>query len=180
MIEGIVWNEVKNLLSKPKLIREQYNKWLSLRRKRFDNKSYKLSDIEKELDNLNKTEQRLIEGYTAGVIPLDHLKSKLSEIKLNKSKLEQDKNNLSNMRNSNMEKISPRHICKEFKSFIKKITFNKKERILHSVLKEVLIEQDKAIIRGCVPLSIQPDDELRSIYDTSRKAPICYIHFYRN
>jgi len=163
MIEGLVWGEVHTLLSSPKLIKEQYKKWIQSRQKRSNDQSPKLSDVVDELNNLDKTEQRLIDGYTAGVITLDQLKGKLSDIKLNKTKLEQDKNNLSkNYDFDLMEKISPRGICKEFKSVMSNIKFDKKEMILQRLIKEILIEQNKAIIRGYIPLHVPLENDLRS------------------
>lgn len=178
MIENLVWSEISNLLSNPKLIKEQYNKWLLLKQKRSNAYSLKLPDIEEKLNTLNKTEKRLIDGYAEGVIALDYLKSKLSDIKLDKSKLEQDKDHFSNEYDlKSMSKINPKNICKEFKLAIENMTFDKKEIILHTVLKEILIEQDKAIIRGCIPLHIQSKDDLRSNADKGRNTILPLIEF---
>jgi hypothetical protein len=76
-----------------------------------------------------------------------------------------------------MSKINPKNICKEFKLAIENMTFDKKEIILHTVLKEILIEQDKAIIRGCIPLHIQSKDDLRSNADKGRNTILPLIEF---
>ena len=172
MIENLIWAEIRNLLNKPKLIEKHYKLWKDkhFREKNID--TFKLDNLNKELNKLQDVETKLIDGYTAGIIPLDQLKTRLSVVKLKRITLEQSKNKIQTEFSTTKTNfsITPELIHKKFSFVLSNLDEVKKEQIVHSVLKEIVIENNKATIRGFIPIQSDSSEVLRSIDDKGRNA----------
>ncbi|MEE8389942.1 MAG: recombinase zinc beta ribbon domain-containing protein [Anaerolineae bacterium] len=72
VVEPLIWQAVTQLLTNPHLILDYY---LSHQDEQ-DDAPQKLERVRRELDQLAKQEQRLLDAYQAGVIELDELDSR--------------------------------------------------------------------------------------------------------
>ncbi|MFC1893558.1 recombinase family protein [Chloroflexota bacterium] len=155
IIEPVVWDCVKELLSQPKLIVEQMEK----RDPEIGGSDYlqeSLKSVGQNLAKKNVQIDKLLEAYTVGAIDSQLLKRQMDKVKAEQQKLIATKQDLEKqLQAAANQKINADSIeisCNKISSAFGSLTFTDKRFILREVLDKIVINGDGVTIHGIVPI----------------------------
>ncbi len=167
ILDTKVWKEIYNLITNPKRIEKQYDRWKVKIASNKENNDY--VDVEKlktELDEQKEHEERFVKAYGAKVISLEQLQSQLSEIKLKKSQI---MSKLSTSRDDNLPIDKPiilpdlTQFCDRMKSEIDHLVFKERRYIIRQLVDTVVTDGATASVEGSLPLVI-PEENTQNNY----------------
>lgn len=157
-----VWKEIYNLITNPKLIEKQYDRWKVKITTNQQNHDYiDVEKLRKELDEQKEHEERFVKAYGAKVISLEQLQSQLMEIKLKKSQI---MGKLATSRDNNPPTqksiILPdlRHFCDTMKAEIDHLDFKERQFIIRQLIDSVVTDGATASVEGSLPLVITEEN----------------------
>jgi site-specific DNA recombinase len=155
IIEPVVWDCVKELLSQPKLIIEQMEKRdLEMEESGYLQESLKA--IGRKLAKKKLQIDKLLEAYTIGAIDAELLKRQMAKVKAEQQKLvvaKQDlKKQLQATANQKLNTDSIEAFCNKISSVFGSLSFTEKRFILREVLDKIVISGDEVTIYGIVPI----------------------------
>lgn len=162
-IDNLTWNEITKLLSNPKLIKQQYNRYSKNKDLLTSSKIKDGERINMEIENVKEAEKRIVDAYSSGVLTIDQIKPKLDQIKSRLQELETEKNNMTIDSIKPIKRINSGLITKHFRTVLEKITPELKFELLHLLIDKIIINGNKVLISGYIPIEIASNDELRSI-----------------
>ncbi len=167
ILDTKTWNEIYNLITNPKLIEKQYDRWkIKIASNQESHDYIDVEKLKKELDEQKEHEERFVKAYGAKVISLEQLQSQLGEIKLKKSqimgKLATSRNN-----NSPIQKsiILPdlRQFCDTMKAEIDHLDFKERQYVVRQLVDTVVTDGATALVEGSLPLVI-PEENTQNNY----------------
>lgn len=169
-VDGVVWSKVISLLTSPKLIQRQAERWFNGKEKR--------SDLQEDIDNvkvllsqLDEEEKRQAKAYGQEIITFQSFKELMDDIKQRRQSLDKQLVELvaKQQRQQVIPVLSVDQVVQAVPIAIGKFEFEDKRKVLMSLIKEIIINQARthAKIRGYIPLYLEKEVnqkyELRSI-----------------
>jgi site-specific DNA recombinase len=164
--DTLVWQNVTELMSSPKLLFEQINRWFLSQNTKSILAFNDIDEINKELVSLIKQENRYNEAYGTGLFTLEKLKEYVLPIrdKIEKLKYQIEKSKEETNLQNTLNKPSKEEIDVFAQSSIKTLTnlnFKAKKSIIVSVIEKVVGTQKELQVYGYIPI-LKQDVELCS------------------
>jgi site-specific DNA recombinase len=170
-LEDLIWGKLTEILKNPKLIIRQLKKDQTRRVAEADKTEVKKEKIEIALERSKIEEDRLLEAYRAEIIDMVQLKNQMGEIAKNRATLEQQKLDLDSNSHVvddglNKEKIIKKY-CKIVNRRLENLSFDDQQQIVKLLVNKIIIEDNKVIIKGVIPVESQSGPETHNTVSTS-------------
>jgi len=154
VIEPLVWDSVKELLSQPKLIIDQVEK-----QSQNNGNGYLRVSLQTMNENIGKKMaevDRLLEAYKIGAIDSQLLKREMDKIKAEQEKSLQTKQDLEKqLQEAETHEISADHIerfCKNISVVFSNLNFEDKRQVLREVIDKIVVDGREVSIYGIIPM----------------------------
>jgi site-specific DNA recombinase len=152
-LDEVVWQKIINLLENPELIIEQYKRQKDIILSNGTQKQ--CQKLEHLIQNYEKQLQRLIDAYQTGIITLQDLTSRKSNLERKISQIQQQIRELKAVERNevNDQKIfnSIQTFCEAVKRGIENASFEEKRRIVELLVEEVIVTNGKVEIKHIIP-----------------------------
>lgn len=158
--DKLVWDKVADLMSSPKLMMAQVDRWMNNQKSRVRVSVGDVGLIEKEISKLKETEDRYSKAYGAGIYTMEELMKYLKPIKESISSLETQKNKISYEKSQISATIAPdqgdiESFAQESVEKLKNASFELKKSIVLNIVEKIIATQQELQVCGYIPLRIQ-------------------------
>ena len=171
VIEPLVWDSVKEILSQPKVIIEQIEKQRSSNNNRYLEIS--LQTVNHSLEKKQQEVDRLLDAYKIGAIDSQLLKREMDKTRKEQEDLVAQRQDLEKQLEEDGEhELNVDYIesfCKNISVVLDNLGFEQKRQVLREVIDRVEIDGNEVSVHGIVPLvqNDNNDEELVSITSQS-------------
>jgi len=159
LLDEVVWMEVVRLLEQPQLIQSEIDRRLAAARK-ADPTKRREETLRRELARIRKGIDRLLTAYQEGLLSLDELRERMPELRrreqANNAELQATVDQL-------VDRAAYLRLAETLTTFLTRLRasadtldISERQRILRLLVKDVLVGDDKIIIRHCIPLPRGP------------------------
>lgn len=149
VLDALVWQKIAILLTDPKQIREQAERWL---RARETNKtSVDTQGLEKQLRELENEQKRYTEAYGKGILPKALFAEKMRETSKQKEHLEKELAEASKNRGRNVN-IDIEQLVQKATRKIGDLAFEQKKFIVERVIDKIVASPQEVTIWGHIPI----------------------------
>ena len=156
LIDDVVWSEVVRLLEDPPLIGAEMDRRLEAARASDPNQQRE-ADLRHRLIRIRKTIDRLISAYQEELITIDELRGRTPELRRQEQALQRE---LQSAIDHAKDRETYLRLAETLGSFLQRLRSSadnldvaERQRIVRLLVKEVLVNGDKIIIRHSIPLS---------------------------
>ncbi len=170
-IDGVAWNQVKELLQDPDLLREQAEKWLTRQGNggsdAFD--EMEINRVKKALKDIKSEELKHAKVYGAGITSFDTFSELMKDLKMKRGVLESQLKKVQKALNKpEIPKISVDDLCGYASKVIKSFLKADRKSILRQLIDKMVVdsERENVTIKGWIPLNTSekvPNYGFRSI-----------------
>lgn len=147
--DALVWNKVSELLSNPKLIREQAERWLT--QHSAHETSTDIVSLETHLTQLKNEQKRYVDAYGKGYMPEQLFANKMNEIKKQIESTEKSMRDASKNRGKT-GKIDIELLIEKATRKIGDLQFEQKKFIVERVVDKIIADPKEITIWGHIPV----------------------------
>lgn len=154
----MVWGGVSNLMTDPKLLKEQALRFVGSKTTAVANTSTEADELKREIDKLKKEESRYIKAYGAEIISEEQFKEAITDLKGRRGVLERQVGHMESQKKAVDDVIVPddeyfEDFSKEAKYVLQaKMKFPQKQSIIHKSIDTIIGEQCKLTVRGYIQM----------------------------
>ncbi|MBI5963984.1 MAG: recombinase family protein [Chloroflexi bacterium] len=150
-----IWSGLTELLSDPENIKAQLGKRIKAKKEKLSfNQSF--DEFDKELNQLDVQEKRILDAYREAIISLEELKAQKMKISDRRGFIEAKKKAiLSHTEGLGQQKITMGmlgDVSARFQRAMAKADFAKREKLANLLVNSVTLKTDKAIVNGNIPI----------------------------
>ena len=154
--DKLVWSEIAKLMSSPKLIKAQAERWIKQKNTKVIHVDGSRETLEKELDKLKKEEQRYLKAYGAELISFDKLQELVGDVKTKQVNIEGQLSNLV-AQDVNVDAIVPsdeyiNSFTKEALGLLPNLAFDLRQAIVRKLVDKIVASQQEMTIYGYLPI----------------------------
>ena len=154
VLDKLAWNKLKQLLSSPKLVKQQADRWLNSHNASPAQRT--MDDTNKVLSKLNGEERRYAKAYGTGYLSERLYKEQMNELNEKRSQLQntviQAKSEL-----ANRPKLSRDELVAGVKELLGNLDFTDKKAIIRALVTKVKATQEEVIIWGQLPVLVKAE-----------------------
>ena len=158
-LDAVVWGQVTALLADPALIQGELDRRLNEMRASSPATSER-SRLERELTRTTKAIARLVQAYQEDLVTLDELRLRMPDLRAKKNGL---KASIDSLEAELFDTETYLKLAENLESFLARLresaettTVEERQKVLRSVVKEVLVGPERVVIRHCVPVRDHP------------------------
>lgn len=159
LLDRIVWQEVVRLLEDPTLIQQELDRRLAAARE-SDPAQHREQALQKELTRVGKSIERLLNAYQEGLLSIDQLRERMPSLRQREQALRSE---LKSIIEQTRDRAAYLRLAETLAAFLTRLKvaadsldIAERQRIARLVIKEVLIGDDKIVIRHCIPVPSAP------------------------
>jgi site-specific DNA recombinase len=160
-LDDVVWTEIVRLLEDPRLIQNELERRLMAARE-ADPTKRRDEALRRDLVRIRKAIDRLLTAYQEGLLPIDELRERMPELR----RREQASNaELRAIADQSVTRAAYLRLAETLNTFLTRLRssagaldVSERQRIMRLLVKEVLVGDDKIIIRHCIPLPNRSGD----------------------
>jgi site-specific DNA recombinase len=161
LLDDVVWTEIVRLLEDPRLIQNELERRLMAARE-ADPTKRRDEALRRDLVRIRKAIDRLLTAYQEGLLPIEELRERMPELR----RREQASNaELQAIANQSVTRVAYLRLAETLNTFLTRLRssagaldVSERQRIMRLLVKEVLVGDDKIIIRHCIPLPNRSGD----------------------
>jgi site-specific DNA recombinase len=161
LLDEVVWTEVVRLLEDPQLIQSEIARRLAAARK-ADPTKRREDALRRELVRINKSIERLLTAYQEGLLSLDELRERMPELRRREHA---DNTELQAIVDQLVDRQAYLRLAETLTTFLTRLRSSsatldviERQRVLRLLVKDILVGDDKIIIRHCIPLPTVPGE----------------------
>jgi site-specific DNA recombinase len=161
LLDEVVWTEVVRLLEDPQLIQSEIARRLAAARK-ADPTRRREDALRRELVRIRKSVDRLLTAYQEGLLSLDELRERMPELR---RRQHADNTELQAIIDQLVDRQAYLRLAETLTTFLTRLRSSsaaldvtERQRVLRLLVKDILIGDDKIIIRHCIPLPTVPGE----------------------
>ncbi|MAF25492.1 hypothetical protein CL634_07975, partial [bacterium] len=155
-IEEVIWSAVTEKVLQPKVIKNHIDILKSKKDETKKSFSNKIESLNTKIELLEGKKKRILDLYADSVIDKDNYVSKIGEIDLEikqaNGKRDELINTLSSLNNRSEVRKNIYDFCTLARKRLEKMDFDKKKLFLKQLIDEIVINHNKLIIRGFIPV----------------------------
>lgn len=154
----MVWQGISDLMSDPKLLKEQAMRFTGNKTTEVANTSTEADELKREIEKLKKEEGRYIKAYGAEIISEEQFKEAIADLKGRRGILERQVGHMESQKQDVDDVIVPTdNYLKEFSDAARfvlqeRLIFPQKQAIIHKSVDTIIGEQCKLTIRGYIQM----------------------------
>ena len=159
LLDDVVWNEVVRLLQDPALIGAEIDRRLEAARASDPNQQRE-ADLRHRLIRVRKSIDRLIGAYQEELITIDELRGRTPELRRQEQALHRE---LQSAIDRAKDRETYLRLAETLTGFLERLRSSaetldvtERQRVVRLLVKEVLVSEDKIVIRHSIPLSGSP------------------------
>ena len=159
LLDRIVWQEVVRLLEDPTLIQQELDRRLVAARE-SDPAQHREQAVQKELTRVGKSIERLLNAYQEGLLSIDQLRERMPSLRQREQALRSE---LRSIVEQTRDRAAYLRLAETLAAFLTRLRvaadtldIGERQRIARLVIKEVLVGDDKIILRHCIPVPSAP------------------------
>ena len=161
LLDDVVWTEIVRLLEDPRLIQNELERRLTAARE-ADPTKRRDEALRRDLVRIRKGIDRLLTAYQEGLLPIEELRERMPELR----RREQASNaELQAIADQSVTRAAYLRLAETLNTFLTRLRssagaldVSERQRIMRLLVKEVLVGDDKIIIRHCIPLPNRSND----------------------
>ena len=160
LLDDVVWTEIVRLLEQPRLIDDEINRRLAAARE-SDPTKRREETLRRQLARICKSMDRLLTAYQEGLISLDELRQRMPDLRRRE---QADNSELQAIADQSVERAAYLRTAQSLTTFLARLRasadaldISERQRIMRLLVKEILVGDDKIIIRHSIPLPIGGD-----------------------
>jgi site-specific DNA recombinase len=161
LLDDVVWTEIVRLLEDPRLIQNELERRL-LAAREADPTKRRDEALRRDLVRIRKAIDRLLTAYQEGLLPIEELRERMPELR----RREQASNaELQAIADQSVTRAAYLRLAETLNTFLTRLRssagaldVSERQRIMRLLVKEVLVGDDKIIIRHCIPLPNRSGD----------------------
>src|SRR5712691_3416159 len=161
LLDDVVWTEIVRLLEDPRLIQNELERRLTAARE-ADPTKRRDETLRRDLVRIRKGIDRLLTAYQEGLLPIEELRERMPELR----RREQASNaELQAIADQSVTRAAYLRLAETLNTFLTRLRssagaldVSERQRIMRLLVKEVLVGDDKIIIRHRIPLPNRLDD----------------------
>jgi site-specific DNA recombinase len=159
LVDEAVWREVIKLLEDPHLIQEELNRRLTVARNSGPTKSRE-DTLQRELTRIQGSIERLMTAYQEDLLSLDDLRRRMPELRKREQAIHGELNAIESQITDRAAYLRLADTLTNFlarlREAVKTLDMAARQRIVRLVVKEVLVGDDKIVIRHSIPTTSSP------------------------
>ena len=159
LLDEVVWTEVVRLLEDPRLIQSELERRLAAARE-ADPTKRREEALRRELVRIRKSIDRLLTAYQESLLSLDELRERMPQLRRRE---QADNAELQAIVDQAIDRAAYLRLAETLTSFLTRLRssvgaldVSERQRVLRLLVKEILVGDDKIIIRHCIPLPTAP------------------------
>lgn len=173
--DKLVWDGVVNLMTNPKLIEKQAERWIGRKQTRTESSGVSVQHLSVELEKLKKEEARYVKAYGSEVISLEQFQEAMTDLKTRRNTLERQIGVLENEKDAGAMLFTPtkdqiKNMTKGAKIALSTLSFETKQAIIRKVVDTIIADQTTLRIRGYLPIkekqNVESESESRNSWFT--------------
>jgi site-specific DNA recombinase len=161
LLDEVVWTEVVRLLENPQLIQRELERRLATAREADPTKRHEEA-LRRELVRIGKSIDRLLTAYQEGLLSLDELRERMPNLR---QRQQADHAELQAIVDQSVDRATYLRLAETLTTFLTRLRssadaldISERQRVLRLLVKEILVGDDKIIIRHCIPLPTGGDN----------------------
>jgi site-specific DNA recombinase len=158
-LDALVWGQVTALLADPALVQAELDRRLA-ELHATNPATAERSRLELELARATKGIERLVHAYQEDLLTLDELRARMPELRAREASL---RASLASLNTQLLDRDSYLKLAESLDGFLAKLrdttdtaTVKARQKVLRSVVKDVLVGPQRVIIRHSIPVADQP------------------------
>jgi site-specific DNA recombinase len=159
LLDEVVWKEIVRLLEDPRLIQDELDRRLRAARQ-ADPAKRREEMLRRDLTRCRKSIERLLTAYQEGLLSLDELRSRMPDLR---GREQANQAELQAIVDHSTEREVWLRLAETVAGFLSRLRSSaetldiaERQRLLRLVVKEILVDDDKIVIRHSIPLPSNP------------------------
>jgi site-specific DNA recombinase len=160
LLDEVVWTEIVRLLEDPQLIQNELDRRLAAARE-ADPTKRREEGLRRDLARIRKGIDRLLTAYQEGLLSLDELRERMPNLRRRE---QADNAELQAIVDQSVDRTTYLRLAETLTTFLRRLRSAandldvlERQRVLRLLVKEILVGDDKIIIRHSIPLSTGGD-----------------------
>ena len=165
LLDAVVWKEILRLLEEPGLIQEELDRRLRAARQ-ADPAKRREETLRRDLARCQRSIERLLTAYQEGLLSLDELRVRMPELRARELAHQAE---LQAIADQSTERDVWLRLAETATAFLTRLRscaetldIAERQRIVRLVVKEILVDDDKIVIRHSIPLPSNPPEGPRA------------------
>jgi site-specific DNA recombinase len=161
LLDDVVWTEIVRLLEDPRLIQNELERRL-LSAREADPTKRRDETLRRDLVRIRKAIDRLLTAYQEGLLPIEELRERMPELRRREQASDAE---LQAIADQSVTRAAYLRLAETLNTFLTRLRssagaldVSERQRIMRLLVKEVLVGDDKIIIRHCIPLPNRSGD----------------------
>jgi site-specific DNA recombinase len=158
-LDDVVWNHITGLLANPSLIQAELDRRISELRATNPATSER-TRLERDLTRTTKAISRLVQGYQEDLLTLDELRARMPDLRAKQASLQAS---LDTLDAAQIDHETYLKLAQNLEGFLGRLrdnadtaTVEDRQKVLRSVVKEVLVGPQRVVIRHSIPVRDHP------------------------
>ena len=161
LLDEVVWTEIVRLLEDPRLIQNEIERRLAAARE-ADPTKRRDEALRRDVVRIRKSIDRLLTAYQEGLLPIEELRERMPQLRRRQQASTAE---LQAIADQSVTRAAYLRLAETLITFLTRLRssasaldVSERQRIVRLLVKEVLVGDDKIIIRHCIPLPNRSDD----------------------
>ncbi len=158
-LDELVWGQLTALLADPGLVQAELDRRLAELRA-ANPATAERSRLELELTRATKSIERLVHGYQEDLLTLDELRARMPDLRAKQASL---RGSLASLEAQLLDRDTYLKLAEDLEGFLGRLretadtaTIEARQKVLRSVVKEVLVGPERVVIRHSIPVADHP------------------------
>ena len=161
LLDEVVWTEIVRLLEDPRLIQNEIERRLAAARE-ADPTKRREEALRRDVVRIRKSIDRLLTAYQEGLLPIEELRERMPQLRRRQQASTAE---LQAIADQSVTRTAYLRLAETLNTFLTRLRssasaldVSERQRIVRLLVREVLVGDDKIIIRHCIPLPNRSDD----------------------
>jgi site-specific DNA recombinase len=151
-----VWNMVTTLMTSPKLLLEQAERWIKKQQTNTNTKDNDYTLLKTELKKLKEQEERFVKGFGEGLLSMEQFKNYVVPLRERITQIHEQILKQSPGVTQLVQKVIPdKNFMTAFAdkavNQLSNLNFELKKKIVRDIIDKVICQEKKLTINGCIP-----------------------------
>jgi site-specific DNA recombinase len=155
-IDAMVWSQLTRLLENPDLIRREIERRVDELRSAREQSASSTQNLERELSKVERAIAKLLDAYQEELVDLDELRTRMRRLNAKRAELEHAVRQVEARMATSQDYLK---LVDDIAGFTKKLrstganlNLEERQRVLRALVKEILVDDDRVIIRHSIPI----------------------------
>jgi len=175
LLDEVVWTEILKLLEDPSLIQNELDRRLEAAR-HVDPTKRRETSLQRDLRRLQKNIERLLTAYQEDLLSLDELRHRMPDLRRREHAIRAE---LQSIADQTTDRAAYLRLAETLTAFLARLRSSAKtldiierQRVVRLLVKEILVGDDRIVIRHAIPLPSAPSGGPRASPSGGSPSPV--------